>query len=81
MSLTTGEHFSTLAPALPAAPSAPAAVAPPARTRLLHELDRAGASSEFLRLYFLLRRELTPADLRAIEQSFDRHLAGWVRRS
>ena len=38
----------------------------PPRTRLLRELDRDGASGEFLRQYLLCRRELTPEDLRVL---------------
>ncbi len=46
-----------------------------ARVRLLHELENGGASSEFLRLYFLLLSELGPADLSAVEHALERHLS------
>lgn len=58
-------------------PAAEPLSALPARVRLLHELDRDGASAEFLRQYFLLRRELSPADLRTVAAAAERHLASW----
>ena len=36
------------------------------RARLLRELDRDGASGEFLRQYLLFRRELSTDDLKAL---------------
>ena len=38
----------------------------PPRARLLRELDRDGASGEFLRQYLLFRRELSTDDLKAL---------------
>ena len=38
----------------------------PIRTRLLRELERDGASAEFLRQYFLWRSSLNSDDLRAL---------------
>ena len=38
----------------------------PPRARLLRELDRDGASGEFLRQYLLYRRELTTEDLKVL---------------
>ncbi|HEU5315041.1 MAG TPA: hypothetical protein VFX49_02965 [Chloroflexota bacterium] len=46
---------------------------PPARVRLLRELARDGASAEFLRQYFLHRRELNADDLRAVWQAITTH--------
>ena len=38
----------------------------PVRARLLRELERNGASGEFLRQYMLWRRELSVDDLKAL---------------
>jgi hypothetical protein len=38
----------------------------PVRVRLLEELKRGGASGEFVRQYFLWRRELSVEDLKVV---------------
>ena len=48
----------------------------PIRTRLLRELERDGASGEFLRQYFLCRGDLTSDDLRVLWDAVVRRTQG-----